>query len=196
MNDTNTCISDRELLEQQGAVRCTVCNREIDYLTSLVSGNSEDAIYICFESIKQKIFVYGKYLGGEYGALQIKKYYTKDECARKACEDDMRDFLASRKKEEYSRLVTCKKGHMESTILTKDMIERRKNDLMKGRLQDLFSNPNTGKKYYCHEHAAQNGFLCQCGAELIRMGSEKHRDLTGMEDQKFITTYLPRILSL
>ncbi len=195
MNDTHACTSDRELLESQGTVRCTVCHKEIDYLTSLVSGSSQDAIYICFESIKQKIFVYGKYLGGKYGALQIKKYYTKDECVRKICEDDMRALLEKDKREEYSRLVTCNKGNMESIILTKDIIESRKRDLTSGLLQKHFNNPNSNRKYYCNDHAAQHGFVCQCGADLIQLGSEKHRDLTGMEDQKFVETYMRQILS-
>ncbi|HOT45371.1 MAG TPA: hypothetical protein PLM53_11050 [Spirochaetota bacterium] len=195
MNDTHACARDRELLESQGAVHCTVCNKEIDYLTSLVSGSPQDAIYICFESIKQKIFVYGKYLGGTYGALQIKKYYTRDECGRKVCEDDMRALLAKDSREEYSRLVTCTKGNMESIILTRDIIDARKRDLTEGRLRELFNNPNSEKKYYCHEHATQSGLVCQCGAELIQLGSEKHRDLTGMEDQKFVETYLREVLS-
>ncbi len=195
MNDTHACASDRELLESQGTVRCTVCNKEIDYLTSLVSGSPGDAIYICFESIKQKIFVYGKYLGGTYGALQIRKYYTREECERKLCEDDMRALLAKDNREEYSRLVTCKKGNMESIILTRDIIDARKRDLLGGQLKDYFSSPDSERKYYCHEHAAQNAFVCRCGAELIQLGSEKHRDLTGMEDQKFVETYLREVLS-
>ncbi len=196
MNDTHACASDREQLENQGAVRCTVCGKEIDYLTSLVSGNPEDALYICFESIKQKIFVYGKYLGGRYGALSMSRYYTREECGRKVCEDDMRARLDAENREEYSRLVTCRKGNMESIILTKDIIDARRRDLTGEHLRELFKNPNSGKKYYCHEHAYQSGFVCQCGAELIQMGSEKHRDLTGMEDQKFIETFLKQVLSL
>ncbi len=196
MNDTHACSRDRELLENQGAVRCTICKKEIDYLTSLVSGSPQDSIYLCFESIKQKIFVYGKYISGRYGAMQIRKYYTKEECERKICEEDMRALLAADKREEYSRLVTCKKGNMVSIILTKDIIESRKKDLTGGLLQEHFSNPNSDRKYYCHEHALQRGFVCQCGEELIQLGSEKHRDLTGMEDQKFIETYLREILSL
>ncbi|MBP7737974.1 MAG: hypothetical protein KA369_18495 [Spirochaetes bacterium] len=196
MNDTHACTRDRELLETQGAVRCTACGKEIDYLTSQVSGNADDAIYLCFESIKQRIFVYGKYLGGRYGALIIRKYYTKDECQRKVCEEDMHTLLAADNREEYSRLVTCKKGNMESIILTRDIIEARKRDLTNDSLKDYFKYPNSEKKYFCHIHARDNNFTCQCGAELIQMGSEKHRDLTGMEDQKFVETYMPEVLSL
>jgi hypothetical protein len=196
MNDTHACTRDRELLEAQGAVRCAACGKEIDYLTSQVSGNPDDAIYLCFESIKQRIFVYGKYLGGRYGALFIRKYYTKDECQRKVCEKDMHSLLATENREEYSRLVTCKKGNMESIILTKDIIETRKRDLINDRLKDFFKYPNSEKKYFCHVHARESNFTCQCGAELIPMGSEKHRDLTGMEDQRFVEAYMPEVLSL
>lgn len=196
MNNTHACTRDRELLETPGAVRCAACGKEIDYLTSQVSDNPDDAIYLCFESIKQRIFVYGKYLGGRYGALLLRTYYTKDECQRKVCEEDLCALLAAGKREEYSRLVTCKKGNMEAIILTKDIIDVRKEDLTGDRLRDYFKYPNSEKKYFCHVHARERDFTCQCGAELIQVGSEKHRDLSGMEDQKFVETYMPDVLTL
>jgi hypothetical protein len=196
MSDINSCPSDLESPEGHGAAYCEICNKELDHLTSLVSSDPRDSIYICFESIKQKIFVYGKYLGGKYGAIGFSKYYTKEECGNKVCEEDIKNLLSSLKKDEYSRLITCNKGNMESIILTKDLIGIRKNDLLGGGLNEFFSNPNSGKKYYCQEHALDNNYRCQCGADLIQLGSEKHRDLTGMEDQKFIGAYLNKILSL
>jgi hypothetical protein len=196
MNYANPCFSKNVASNNQSVLRCTVCGSEMDYLTSLVSRNSSDAIYICFESIKQKIFVYGKYLGGTYGALEFSRYYTKEDCADKKCENDIRDMLRRLRKDEYSRFITCEKGNLESIILTRDIIEKRKNDLLVGRLNTFFNNPNSEKKYYCHAHASAQGFRCLCGSELIQLGSEQHRDLTGMEDRKFIEAYLPGILSL
>jgi len=196
MNNANPCFSRNMSSNSQSVLHCTVCGNEMDYLTSLVSRNPSDTIYICFESIKQKIFVYGKYLGGKYGAIKFSRYYTKDECADKKCEQDIGDMLRRSKKDEYSRFITCNKGNLESIILTKDIIEKRKNDLLVGRLSRFFNNPNSEKKYYCHEHASAQGFRCRCGSELIQLGSEQHRDLTGMEDRKFIKAFLPGILSL
>jgi hypothetical protein len=194
MNQLNTCVTEKDSSEGQTIAHCTICNKELDYLTSLVSENPEDAIYICFESIKQKIFVYGKYLGGSYGAIEYSKYYTKDECAKKKCESDIQTMLDAQKKDEYSRLITCKRGNMESIILTRDIINQRKTDLLAGRLDGIFKNPNSEKKYYCHDHASSTGFKCQCGEDLVKLGSEKHRDLTGMEDRKFIAAYIPEIM--
>jgi hypothetical protein len=196
MNNLDSCAIEKEAVDSQSTVHCAECDRTLDYLTSLVSENSHDAIYICFESIKQKIFVYGKYLGGKYGAIKLSKYYTKEECSEKECEKNIREVLASQKKDEYSRLITCTKGNMEAVILTKDIIEARKQDLLGGSLDGIFNNPNSEKKYYCHTHAAGSGFKCRCGADLIRLGSEKHRDLTGMEDQKFMDAFLGMVLSL
>ncbi len=196
MNKLDPCALEKEAVESHETINCASCGRELDYLTSLVSENPDDSLYICFESIKQKIFVYGKYLGGKYGAIKFSKYYTKQECTDKLCEKNIQDMLASLSKSEYSRLITCKKGNMESVILTKDIIEARKNDLLGGALDRFFNNPNSEKKYYCHEHASSRGLKCQCGAALIQLGSEKHRDLTGMEDQKFMETYSGEILSL
>lgn len=196
MNNLDSCALEKEVAESQDTIHCAACGKELDYLTSLVSKNPDDAIYICFESIKQKIFVYGKYLGGKYGAINFSKYYTKQECGDKLCEKNLQDMLTSLGKNEYSRLITCKKGNMESVILTKDIIEARKQDLLGGALDGFFNNPNSEKKYYCHRHAAGSGFKCRCGAELIQLGSEKHRDLTGMDDQKFMEAYSGEILSL
>jgi hypothetical protein len=196
MIDSEACSEDGGTPESQGILRCTACGRELDYLTSLATDSPEDTIYICFESIKQRIFVYGKYLGGRYGAMRYSKYYTKDECAAKACEVDIKNLLVSMNREEYSRLITCKKGNMDSIILTRDIIDARKKDLLEGRLNGHFKSPDREKKYFCHEHAAAREFICQCGAELVQMGSEKHRDLTGMEDQKFIERFLTPVLSL
>jgi hypothetical protein len=196
MNNLDSCALEKESADSQGTVHCAECNRELDYLTSLVSENPRDAIYICFESIKQKIFVYGKYTGGKYGAIQFLKYYTKQECTDKECEKNIKDMLASLKKDEYSRLINCKKGNMDSVILTKDIIEARKKDLLGGSLDGIFKNANSEKKYYCHAHAEGGGFKCTCGADLVKLGSEQHRDLTGMEDQKFMETFLAQVLSL
>ena len=196
MNNANPCFPKNMTSNDQSILHCTVCGSEMDYLTSLVSRNLSDTIYICFESIKQKIFVYGKYLGGIYGALEFSHYYTKEDCSNKKCEENIKDMLRRLKKEEYSRFITCNKGNLESVILTRDIIEKRKNDLLVGRLNRFFNNPNSEKKYYCHIHATGSGFRCGCGAELVKLGSEKHRDLTGMEDQKFMDTFLGQVLSL
>jgi hypothetical protein len=195
MNNLDSCAVEKEAADSQGTIHCAECNRELDYLTSLVSENPRDGIYICFESIKQKIFVYGKYLGGKYGAMKFSKYYTKQECADKECEKNIKDMLASLKKDEYSRLINCKKGNMDSVILTKDIIDARKKDLLGGSLDGIFNNPNSEKKYYCHTHATGSSFKCTCGADLVKLGSEQHRDLTGMEDQKFMETFLGQVLS-
>src|SRR3990172_9419664 len=182
MKNLSPCFSKNINSNNQSMLHCTVCGSEMDYLTSLVSENPSDTIYICFESIKQKMFVYGKYLGGKYGAIKFSNYYTKEECSNKKCENDIRGMLSALKKDEYSRLITCNKGNLESIILTRDIIDGRKNDLLVGRLNKFFNNPNSEKKYYCHKHASGQGFICRCGSELIQLGSEKHRDLTGMED--------------
>jgi len=73
MNNLDSCALEKEAAESQDTIHCASCGTELDYLTSLVSENPVDAIYICFESIKQKIFVYGKYLGGKYGAIKFSK---------------------------------------------------------------------------------------------------------------------------
>ncbi|MBN2159861.1 MAG: hypothetical protein JW807_10730 [Spirochaetes bacterium] len=196
MHEIKPCPSEKELHRSPSTVYCTVCGREMDYLTSFVSDTNEGAIYICFESIKQKIFVYGKYLGGKYGAIKLSKYYTKEECAKKVCEEDIKKVLSSVQKEEYSRLITCQKGNMEAIILSQDIVNNRKKDLIDNYLNDYFNNPKSERKYYCHRDAAENDFRCQCGEELIRLGSERHRDLSGMQDQKFMELFLGKILSL
>ena len=196
MNNLNPCLSKNVTSNNQSVPHCTVCGSEMDYLTSLGSENPSDTIYFCFESIKQKIFVYGKYTGGKYGAIEFLNYYTKEECTDQKCENDIREMLYRLKKDEYSRFITCNKGNLKSIILTKDMIDSRKNDLLIGRLNKFFNNPSSEKKYYCHKHASEQGFRCRCGSALIQLGSEQHRDLTGMEDRKFIVTFLPGILAL
>lgn len=195
MHEIKHCPSEKELHGSQSTVYCTICGRDMDYLTSFVSDNTEDAIYICFESIKQKIFVYGKYLGGKYGAIKISKYYTKEECAKKICEEDIKQLLSSMNKEEYSRLITCTRGNMDAIILSQDNIDLRKKELFNESLHEFFNNPASEKKFYCHRDAAENDFRCQCGAELVRLGSERHRDLTGMQDQKFMELFLGKILA-
>jgi hypothetical protein len=177
-------------------IRCQVCNKKMDYLSATVSQDLNDAIYLCRDSIKQKIFVYGKYIGGRYGAISINKYFTKDECSRKVCDDTIKSMLDSLNEEEYSRFVTCNRGMMNSIILTKNMVEHRKKDLIEGKLKDIFPMYNDKRKYYCYNHASDLGFLCSCGEELLNIGSSAYRDLTGMEDQKFISNFFPSILQM
>ncbi|MBN2078791.1 MAG: hypothetical protein JW838_07480, partial [Spirochaetes bacterium] len=129
MNDRNTCLARNEIREGLAPEHCAVCGRELDYLTAMASTDAAEGIYICFESIRQKIFVYGKYLGGPYGAIGLSRYYSKEECARKQCEDEINAMLSSLGREEYSRFITCKRGNMEAVILTKDIIDKRKQDL-------------------------------------------------------------------
>ncbi|TFH40620.1 MAG: hypothetical protein E4G96_07155 [Chrysiogenales bacterium] len=196
MNDSNLCLARTENGEGLAPEHCIVCGRELDYLTSMASTDTGDGIYICSESIKQKIFVYGKYTGGTYGAIGFSRYYTKEECAAKKCEEDIRDMLSSMGKEEYSRLINCSRGNLESIILTNDIIGKRKHDLNGGRLGGHFISPGREKKHYCHEHANDAGFVCRCGARLVRIGSEEHRDLTGMVDQLFMESCLPDLLKI
>lgn len=195
MNDTNHCTADRDAPADQNLVKCHACSKDMDYLTSLVSENPADSIFICFESIKQKIFVYGKYTGGKYGAIYYSKYYTKEECAEKECENDIRKKLATLGKEEYSRLISCARGTMDAVLLTRDIIDDRKRDLLAGGMEAHFREPNSEKKYFCDEDARNSDYTCVCGEALVKVGSEQHRDLTGMADQKFMETYLPEILS-
>jgi hypothetical protein len=195
MNDRTACVARNEIHEGLAPELCAVCGKELDYLTAMASADTNDGMYICFESILQKIFVYGKYLGGPYGAIGLSRYYSKEECARKQCEEEIRAMLSSLGREEYSRFITCTRGNMESIILTRDTIDKRKQDLSQGVLNGEFTRAGAEKKYYCHTHASGSDFTCDCGAELIRIGSEAHRELTGMEDQRFMERYLPGILT-
>ncbi len=194
MNERTACVTQNETGEGLAPEQCAVCGKELDYLTAMASTDASDGIYICFESIRQKIFVYGKYLGGPYGAIGLSRYYSKEECAGKQCENEIRAMLSSLGREEYSRFITCTRGNMKSIILTRDMIDKRKQDLLRGILDGEFTQAGGEKKYFCHAHAAESDFTCSCGAELIRLGSETHRELTGMEDQRFMELYLPGIL--
>lgn len=187
------CNNNKNKLED---TRCHVCNKKMDYLTATFSQEPNDAIFICRDSIKQKIFIYGKYIGGRYGAISINKYFTKEECLRKVCDDTIKNLLKSLNEEEYSRFVTCSRGNMNTIILTKNMINKRKKDLVDGKLKNIFPVYSDKRKYYCYNHASNLGFLCSCGEELINIGSSAYRDLTGMDDQKFVQEFLPSILQM
>lgn len=196
MNMENTCNLVSEGIESRDVVVCQVCNKQMDYLSAMASQGVENAIYFCVESLKQKIFVYGRYVGGKYGALTHAQYFTKEECKNKVCEEAISSILTGRNDEEYSRHINCSKGNMDAVILTKNMIETRKYDLLNDQLKDIFNEPRGDKKYFCHEHASINDFKCSCGENLIPLGSERHRKLIGMEDQDFIETVIPAILLL
>lgn len=189
-------MEESEIIKNNGTdkIFCHVCNKNFDYITASVSSEPGDAIYVCFASIKQKIFVYGKYIGGKYGALSFAKYYTKEECERKVCEENVKGILKSIGEEEYSRFVTCNRGMMNFILLTKQMIYLRKKVLYEGILKEFLHESDGNKKYYCHKHAESSDFKCTCGEQLIRIGSEQDRELTGMEDQKFIERFLPEII--
>ena len=62
-------------------IQCHICNKKLDFLTASVSQEKNDSVYMCFGAILQKIFVYGKYIGGKYGSISFAKYFTKEECA-------------------------------------------------------------------------------------------------------------------
>lgn len=188
MGNSNTSSNSDEVIQ------CHICNKKLDYLTASVSPDINDSIYICFGAILQKIFVYGKYIGGKYGAISFAKYYTKEECADKVCEQNIKNILKSLSQDEYSRFITCNRGMMNCIILTKTMIDLRMKVLAEGLLKDILHELDGKKKYYCHEHAKDAGFRCTCGEELIQIGSERYREVTGMEDQKFMEKFLPEIL--
>ena len=175
-------------------IQCHVCNKKLDYLTASVSRERKDSIYMCFGAILQKIFVYGKYIGGKYGSISFAKYYTKEECSQKVCENNIKDMLAALNQNEYSRLITCNRGMMNCILLTKPMIDIRMKVLIDGLLKEILHDLDGKKKYYCYEHAKKAKFKCSCGEELLKIGSEKYRDVTGMEDQKFMEKFLPEIL--
>jgi len=189
----NICSSEIRGLEE---IHCQSCDRELDYLAATVSGEESDAIYVCMGSIKQKIFVYGKYVGGRYGAISFGKYYTKENCSEKVCEENIRGMLRTLGEEEYSRFITCHRGMMDAIVLTRNMVDQRKRDLKAGPLNELLPRYTDKRKYFCHEHAHETGFTCSCGEPLINIASDLYRDLTGMEDQKFMALYMPGILDL
>ncbi len=175
-------------------IQCHICDRKLDYLTASVSQEINDSIYVCLGAILQKIFVYGKYIGGKYGAISFAKYFTKEECSKKRCEEIIKGTLKSFNEEEYSRFITCNRGMMNCIILTKSMIELRRSVLEEGILKDILHELDGKKKHYCHEHAKEADFKCGCGEQLLQIGSEHYREVTGMEDQKFMEKYLPEIL--
>ncbi|MCP4132389.1 MAG: hypothetical protein GY754_15565 [bacterium] len=179
---------------EQAAIQCNICRKELDYLTASVSLEEHDSIYICFGSIKQKIFVYGRYIHGNYGAISINQYFSKEECSDKKCEIHIKNELTSRNEEEYSRLTSCKKGEMKAIILSESMIETRKNDLGARKLENYFPESGGNKKYYCFEDAKKLNFTCSCGDKLVQVGSGEYGELTGMDDQEFMQKYLPGIL--
>ena len=96
--------------------------------------------------------------------------------------------------EEYSRLVTCNRGMMNVILLTREMINLRKKVLYEGILEDILQEADGPRKHYCHEHASGSDFKCVCGEDLIQIGSEYYREVTGMEDQKFIERFLAPVI--
>jgi hypothetical protein len=196
MKDHTICYNRADSFENEEDLKCCICEKPLDLTASCVSSDSNDSIYLCFQSLKQNIFIYGKYSGGKYGAPGFSKYFSRNECEEKACEIEIKNFLDKTGDEEYSRLITCSRGTMKALILGKNLIQARKYDLFSGLLPDHFVVPDGRKKYFCHHHAAEKNFTCQCGEELLQIGSEKHRELIGMEDQKFANTFLPKILKL
>ena len=178
------------------AIFCHMCNKQLDFLTSSASEDIKESFYICMASIKQKIFVYGRYIGGKYGAKSYKRYYTKDECSRKICENDIRNLLDSLQEKEYSRLINCERGNMSAVILTEELVERRLRDHVDGKLKHIFPEYSDKRKYYCYEDAMKSDYKCRCGEDLIQIGSERYRDLIGMEDHRFVEKYLPDLFDL
>jgi len=196
MENPRTCLETTGHAEKD-APCCYICGRELDLLTAQASEDPADSIYICFEYLKQKAFVYGKYTGGRYGAMRLSKYFTRQDCENKTCDDYIRTALDRNNDSEYSRLITCEKGQMEAVVLTKNTIQLRKDDMHADeRLAGFFKRADEKKKYFCHSHAAGRNYICICGEELIGVGSERHRDLAGMNDQDFIGAFLPGVLRL
>jgi hypothetical protein len=183
-----------EIQIQEEIVHCHVCNRELDLVNAAISTEPDDSIYICFGTIKQKIFVYGKYTDTPYGAATLSRQYSRAQCEEKECEADIIEFLRGRGETEYSRLINCHRGLMECTVLTKEMVETRKRDLVEGRLKEIFPDFNDKRKHFCHGDASCLGFTCQCGEELIQLNSNRYRELVGIDDRRFISDYLPGLL--
>ncbi|MFC1670335.1 hypothetical protein ACFL20_08065 [Spirochaetota bacterium] len=190
-------MNKKSTLQSNGtSTNCHICERELDYLTASVSQDLDDSIYMCFGALLQKIFVYGKFIGGKYGAIAFSKYYTRGECKEKLCEDNIYGMLESLNDSEYSRFITCNKGMMNCIILTKNIIDLRMKVLAEGTLSDILHEYDGKKKYYCRKHAEENSFQCSCGEELIDINSEKYRQLMGMPDHNFIEMFMPEILSI
>jgi len=188
------CSTD--IKTQEEVVYCHICDRELDLINAAISQDQVDSIYICFGTIKQKIFVYGKYSRGLYGAPALSGQYTKAECESKACEKDITDFLEGRNETEYSRLIDCHRGKMECSILTAELVEKRKQALLDGRHANHFPDYTRKRKYFCRHDAEEMNFTCTCGKELIQLNSDRYRELMGMEDTEFMETYLPALLNL
>jgi len=193
MNDINPCIKVKSKNE---TIHCHICKKPLDYDSAFFPFSEESSIHVCFESIKQKIFVYGKYCLGKYGALRFDKYFTKEECSKKVCEDDIKNFLKDSQLQEYSRRITCTRGNMEAILLTTNIIEKRKADLNSGKLDKFFKETGEERKYYCSEDAAKLNNRCLCGEKLIKVGSLEYSELTGMNDLEFAKKYFPQILKM
>jgi hypothetical protein len=178
------------------SIHCHLCSKTLDIISASVTSAPSDLIYICLGSIKQKIFVYGKYSGGRYGAISFAKTCPLEHCDEKKCEDDISGLLKVLKENEYSRFLSCKDGMMHCVILTDEMIETRKRHLRDGRLADIFPVFNDKRKYFCHDDADKLDFVCSCGDELISTTSDKYSELTGLDDQKFMEDFLPEVLKL
>lgn len=177
-------------------LHCHVCGKELDLLSATISESPEDAIYICFGALKQKIFVYGKYTETKFGATVFNGQYSKEACEKKECENEIRTFLAGRGETEYSRLVDCHRGVMRCILLTKEMIEKRKHALADGMLSNIFHDFSGSKKHFCGADANSLNYRCTCGEELIALNSDRYRELMGLDDIEFIKSYLPRLLEL
>jgi hypothetical protein len=193
MNDQNSCSNCASVDE---VMHCRICDKPLDYLTASVSEDINDAIYVCMGSLKQRIFVYGKYIGGRYGALTYESRYKKEECNCDRCNEALAAMLTEKSEEEYSRLITCRKGEMKAILVTKRLVVLRKDDLTRGRLVSMVPSYTNSSKYYCHDHASHAGYTCECGERLIHLGSEEYRELTGMDDQDFMERYLHDVLSV
>ncbi len=185
-----------EIQVQEETVLCHKCGRELNIVNAAISEATEDAIYICFGTLKQKIFVYGKYSETPYGAPVLVRQYSKDECDEKLCEADIRAFLSERGETEYSRLLNCHRGRMECTILSRELVQKRKDDLAAGKLDRIFPNYDDRRKYFCRDDALDLDFTCPCGEKLIELHSGEYREVMGMEDILFLETYLPGLLEL
>ncbi len=177
-------------------LHCHICGKELDMLSATISESPLDAIYICFGALKQRIFVYGKYIETKFGAIVFNGQYTREECEKKVCETDISAFLHGRGETEYSRLVDCHRGAMRCILLTREMIEKRKNALSDGFLSGIFHDYSVNKKHFCGTDAQNLNYRCTCGEELIALNSDRYRELMGIDDIDFIKSYLPGLLEL
>lgn len=185
-----------EGLGSNDVLHCHVCGKELDLLAATISDSPDEAIYVCFGALKQKIFVYGKYTETKFGAVVFNGQYTKEACEKKECENEISAFLSGRGETEYSRMVDCHRGSMRCILLTKDMIESRKKALADGMLSDLFHDYSGSKKHFCGADAKSLNYHCTCGEELIALNSDRYRELMGLDDFEFIKSYLPGLLEL